>query len=107
MIELTKKTSHFIPNLLKESKNKELVELIIKGEGTYAVWEKLANSYFQSGNYSQALNCYMRLIALAPESPFAWNKLAVTFLKMGNLQSARSLSKLAFKLAEKRNPLTK
>ena len=80
---------------------KTLEQTLLLEQKNIQTLKDLANQYFSIGNFHRALNCYLRLLAFEPENAKIWNKIAVTFLKLGKYQAAMEMSRVAYHLITK------
>ena len=86
---------------LLTSNTKELEQEIIKHGVSSELLSSLADSLFGDGNYLRALSCYIKLLSLEPENARVWNKLAVTFIKLNEFNTAVEMSRIAHTLINK------
>ncbi|NHJ39611.1 MAG: tetratricopeptide repeat protein [Asgard group archaeon] len=76
-------------------------KIIIEGESKELL-ENLADGYYKKERFKRALNYYLKLLAYEAENAHIWNKLAVTFLKLEMFDQAIEMSKIAYRLINKK-----
>lgn len=83
-------------------KSHKLEEEIIEHGESKELTKKLAECHFKEGNYLRALNLYLKILTYEPENARIWNKLAVTFIKLEEFDLATDMSRIAFRMINKK-----
>lgn len=84
--------------IIRNQKIIELEQNLILDDTNSDLIKQLGQEHFDTGNYLRALNCFFKALSFEPENPSIWNKLAVVFIKLGNFNSAKDFSRIAYRL---------
>jgi len=56
--------------------------------GNAQVWNELGDTFFKSGSYTEALNCYRKVTEMLPSNGWAFNNLALSLTYQGRFEEA-------------------
>jgi Flp pilus assembly protein TadD len=92
------RSSNLNQEIILSSSTSNIEKKIIENGESNALIRELADGHFQESNFLRALSCYIKLLSLEPNNPRVWNKLAITFIKLEEFNTAIEMSRIAHKL---------